>query len=383
MPLLTFTRPVEAKRWVPWWAAIFFTDHHARGRKRGAGSASQKYQYEIRRKPVSQRSRAATGTAPTPPSTDRIPQHTTTRNELFSLPPPHPHRHVHFHDEPPWTNQVPVSGGRGLPSHQFLADNPNRYGHEHINSQDMHDARVGHVHKAQPTPRHTSAHVGLKERPNVPLSFLDGRTGHCNHEAHPRANTFAHRHCKDHGGPHFVHQDIDPESDHHHTFYDALQRQFAEDLSYESRPNFHRNDGFTHPMAQRYHVHRDEPWQNEELPWHMKVGHRGHIHLTHRALHHQPPPKHFLPGTNPQLLSPYSDFSHPVRDHDVCTRDPIAQRRPSYERRRSPPARRRHESYHRHPLRCHPTESGQEVPQRIPWDKSHYHSPMSPYSSML
>lgn len=139
MPLLTFTKPSEARRWMPWWVAVLFADLPPRSKKRAARPAPQKYQYEIRRKPLSQLATTTPTITQKPPGVPPIPQRTRPRDDLFSHSPPLAHRHVHFEDDPPWINATPTLEARSLPKQRFLPVNPRHNRHNATSGRNTYD----------------------------------------------------------------------------------------------------------------------------------------------------------------------------------------------------------------------------------------------------
>lgn len=381
MPLLTFTKPSEARRWVPWWAAVLFADHPPRSKKRGARPAPQRYQYEIRRKPVSQHPSTTTTVTQKPPAILRTSQRTRPTNDLFSHSPPLAHKHVHFDDEPPWATATTTSATRNLPKQRFLPDNSQHNRHNAIFGRNTYDTRARDVHEISPVTRHAVAHHEVEARHSPVLSFSHGRPEHHIQPLHPHINGTTRQHCQAHCRSQCDPQDTERGFQGHPSFHEALQRQLEEDLSHTRGPSFHANEGYMHPIAHSYHVHPGELSPYNELPWHMKVGHRAHIHYSHRAMHHHSPMQGRVEAEQ-CFRSPPVCISYSSPPKTAYNRDPTAERRLSYERTRSAAASH-HQPSHHHPLRCHPVDPEHQSAPRTPWNNRLNESSSSPYSSML
>jgi len=368
MPLLTFTKPTEARRWVPWWAAVLFADPPPRSKKRAARLAPRRYQYEIRRKPVSQHPSTTTTVTQKPHAILPTPQRTRPTNDLFSHRPPLAQRHVHFDDEPPWTTATPIPAIRNLPKQTFLPDNPQHNRRNAIFGRNTYDNRARNVHEISPVARHAigiAPHATEARRSPV-LSFSHGRPEHHIQPLHPHLNATTRQHCQAHCRSQCDPHDAEWKSQTHPFFHEALQRQLEEDLGHTRGPSFHTSERYMHPITHSYHVHPEEPLPYNELPWHMKVGHRGHIHCSHRAMHHQSPMQ-ARGEAEPCFRSPPVCARYSSPSKTAYNRDPTAERRLSYERTRSA-ATSHHQSPHRHPLRCHPVDPEHHSVSRTPWN---------------
>lgn len=381
MPLLTFTKPTEARRWVPWWAAVLFSEHPPRGKQRGTRSAPQRYQYEIRRKPVSQRSGKTTAATQKPHPALRVPQRTRPTNQSFPQTPTLAHRHVHFGDEPPWATAPSASAISNLPKQRHLPEHPQHTTHNAIFGRDTYDGRPRPVHEAPLLTRHATTSHNVKAMHSPSLSFSHDRLEHQAQPLHSHNNTDTRQHCQAHSGS--PHNPCDTNWGHqpYPSFHEALQRQLEADLSHQQGPSFHTSEGHMHPTAHTYHVHPDELLPHTELPWHMRAGHRGHIHFTQRAMHHHSPIQSSIQAVARFQGSPLcTNCSSPRKT--AYGRDPAAERRLSYERSRVD-ATSHQQPLHHHPLRCHPVDPAHHSTPTVPWNDELDQSSCSPYRRML
>ena len=377
MPVLSLTKPGEAKWWVPWWAAILFTNHYSHERKQGARPPPTGYQYEIRRIPVHQHSRTTIGRLPLQPPNLHTPRCEAPANDLVLLPPSQGHQHVHFEDNPLRAINAPLSPTRHVPRHRNSSSSPPRVRCRVVPGREMHDILSPDVHASTPVIRHRVARRELNTRHKSRLSFLDSHTDHrtcraqTDRDAWPAPDYGIH--CESH--PRRRDTGLRP-SQQRTGFHDPLRRQLERDLAYTRGPDSHIDNEYIHPISQTYQVHHDEQWPYDEIPWHMKARHRGHIHYTHHmANQHRHLPQDLMEADS-QVRRPPMNTKHSDAHEISCSQEPASKLRMSYERTQSAATTDRHEP-HQRPLRYHP------VDVRHRWDKAHDRSHMSAYDHLL